>query len=93
MPGGNLASARYNLKKGLNMQRKLKKRDAIKSVEFLLNSLSYVALRNVIDAILDMVEDAVHDNEAKINQATIDNISFETRALFDLPDEESSASK
>lgn len=55
-------------------------------VSVLLTMLTPTALKNIVDGVLDMIEDAVAASESEIDDAIIGPLIKTIRAAFDIPD-------
>lgn len=55
-------------------------------VSVLLTMLTPTALKNIVDGVLDMIEDAVAASENEIDDAIIGPLIKTIRAAFDIPD-------
>lgn len=55
-------------------------------VNALLATLSPTALKNIVDSLLDMAEDAIKASETQLDDAAILPLIQAIRAAFDIPD-------
>lgn len=55
-------------------------------VQILLSMLSSTALKNLVDALLDMIEDAVKNSESDVDDAIVTPLIQTIRATFEIPD-------
>lgn len=60
-------------------------------VSILLGMLSPTALTNMVDALLDMIEDAVKDSETDIDDAIVNPLIETIRKTFEIPDNDEPA--
>lgn len=57
-------------------------------VSVLLSMLTPMALKNIVDGVLDMIEDAVAASENEIDDAIVGPLITTIRNAFDIPDDD-----